>query len=84
MAEEEKPECFGDPDEVCPIGPEGFPEPQQKCLTCNHLKPCLRAAWTRRHPTENLSHDFEEDGAISKITKFCRRWSRRKLGQSGN
>jgi len=84
MAEEKLPECFGDPDEVCPIGAEGFPEPQQKCLNCGHLKPCLRAAWTKRHPKEDFSYNFEENGAISKITKFCRRWSRLKFEQSEN
>ncbi len=78
------PECFGDPDEVSPLGKEGFPEPQQKCLVCRHLKPCLRAAWAKRHPADDTKFTVDENRTITKITRFCKRWSRLKLDQSGH
>lgn len=82
MAKDNTPECFGDPDTVSPIGKEGFPEPQEKCLACTHLKPCLKAAWTKRHPAEDYKFSFEENSTITRISRFCKRWSRLKLEQS--
>ncbi len=84
MSEENVPKCFGDPDEVSPLGPHGFPEPQKKCLGCSYLKPCLRQAWKKRHPKKEETYAFEEHEVFSKISNFYKRWSKRKLNRTSS
>lgn len=82
MSEDKFPDCYGLPEEVAPLGQHGFPEPQDKCIPCPHLKSCLRKAWLKRHPSEESKFPPEENEMVVKIGRFWRRWSRRKLRQT--
>lgn len=77
--ESERPQCFGDPKEVCPKDEEGIIQPQKTCLSCNFLKKCLQKALVK----EGIITDPEaRNRIVARTTGFLKRWSDRKLNQA--
>lgn len=74
---EGEPECFGDPQKVCPVDESGVMQPQTSCLGCGRLKPCLQEALRKRGV---ISRPLAETPAVSKMTNFLKRWSNQKMG----
>jgi hypothetical protein len=75
---ESHPQCFGDPERVCPKDEKGFFHPQEQCLPCNFLKPCLRAAMEK----QNLLPPPSTGAQVSAgLVTFFKRWSAQKLKQ---
>jgi len=66
--------CFGIPDLVCPRNEEGIIEPQPECVSCAHLKACLRKAVE----AQGLVRGRDPNSPTSRIAGFFKRWSRRK------
>ena len=64
----EHPECYGNPERVCPKDEEGIMQPQPGCISCGSLKPCLQTALQR--------------GGLSKVKGFFKRWSDQKLAHT--
>lgn len=76
LPHEAPPQCYADPELVCPKDERGMIEPQAECLACGYLKNCLREALARegliRPPLSGIP-------AVSKVSGFLKRWSDRKL-----
>ncbi len=70
------PSCFGDPAKVCPRDAGGIMQPQVSCLSCQHLKSCLRTALRQQGV---IAPSVLEAPAVSKVTGFFKRWSDQKL-----
>ncbi len=68
------PECFGDGERVCPEDEEGIMQPQQNCLPCPHLRPCVQTALHRRGKIRLV-----DAPATKKVAGFFKRWSENKL-----
>jgi len=73
---ESQPQCFGDPERVCPKDEEGFFHPQDRCLPCPFLKPCLRAALEKQNLLPPQSPGTQ---AGAGLVTFIKRWSAQKL-----
>jgi hypothetical protein len=70
----ERPECFGDGERVCPEDEDGVMQPEQACIPCPHLRPCLQLVLHRRGKIRLV------DKPVSgKVTGFFKRWSSQKL-----
>ena len=74
---ESYPECFGDGERVCPEDEEGVMQPQQNCLPCPHLRPCVQTALHRRGKLRLV-----DEPATSKVAGFFKRWSDNKLANA--
>lgn len=76
MATERRPWCFGYAERVLPRDEKGFVEPQEKCLRCPFVKECLQTVLKAKGilPTPIL-----ETPAVSKVSRFLKRWSDQKL-----
>lgn len=74
----ERPGCFGDGDKVCPVDEEGVIQPQSGCVPCAYLRACLQKVMGRRGKIRAV-----EQSPGSKVTGFLKRWSDRKLENSG-
>jgi hypothetical protein len=73
-----RPECFGNPDKVCPRDPDGFMDPQPFCMPCPEFKPCLQVA-LRKYGL--VSPPCRSQQITSGLIGFVKRWSDRKLTQ---
>jgi hypothetical protein len=73
----ECPECFGDPGKVCPVGTDGFIEPQKGCVGCRFLQRCLQLGLQARGKIR-LVEKLEPP----KVSGFLKRWSGQKLAGS--
>jgi hypothetical protein len=70
-----RPSCFGDPNRVCPKDDEGMIQPQEACVSCEFLRPCLQQALRK----EGLISDTTgQSHLVSRATQFLKRWSNRK------
>ncbi|MCK8600184.1 hypothetical protein [Desulfoferrobacter suflitae] len=76
----ERPECFGDPESVCPMDENGFMQPQTACINCDALKSCLQSALSKQGIIGSRS---KQSMAVAKMTGFLKRWSDQKLRSSG-
>lgn len=72
------PSCFGDPRQVCPRDETGIIQPQAHCLSCEHVKRCLRQALEQQGV---LSKPLAQAPVVSRISRFLKRWSDQKLGK---
>jgi hypothetical protein len=72
----ESPPCFGDPAHVCPMGEDGFIQPQATCLPCRFFKNCLQQALMA---VGLISGPSKQNPVVSKTTGFLKRWSNKKL-----
>ena len=70
----DRPACFGDGDRVCPEDEDGIMQPQQACIPCPHLRPCLQLVLHRRGKIRLVDKPVS-----TKVTGFFKRWSDRKL-----
>ena len=70
----EHPECFGDGERVCPEDEDGVMQPQQACIPCPHLRPCLQQVLHRRGKIRLVDNPVS-----TKVTGFFKRWSNQKL-----
>lgn len=77
--EQMRPECFGDPQQVCPVDENGIMQPQTQCLGCGVLKSCLQKALRNRGI---LPPPLTESPVVLKMTSFLRRWSDHKLNRN--
>jgi hypothetical protein len=73
----ERPECFGDGQRVCPEDEDGIMQPQQACIPCPHLRPCLQLVLHRRGKIRLV--DKVDKPVSTKVTGFFKRWSTQKL-----
>jgi hypothetical protein len=73
---ESPPECFGDPERVCPKDEAGFFHPQGQCLPCPFLKTCLRAALEKQ---DLLPPSSTGTRVGAGLVTFFKRWSAQKL-----
>lgn len=80
MASECRPDCFGQAERVCPRDDRGFIQPQPDCLGCEWVKACLQQAL---RATGVLPTPILERPAVSKLTRFFKRWSDQKLARVG-
>ncbi len=71
------PECFGDGEKVCPEDEEGIMQPQQNCLPCPHLRPCVQTALHRRGKIRLV-----DEPATTKVAGLFKRWSENKLANN--
>ena len=71
------PWCYGNPDEVCPTGSEGFIEPQEHCAGCKNVRECLQLALQAQGKLR-LVQSKESSG----VSGFLKRWSDKKLSES--
>ncbi len=74
----ELPECFADGDKVCPVDEEGIMQPRADCLPCPHLRPCIQLVMHRRGKIRLV-----EEAPSAKVAGFFKRWSDKKLADSG-
>lgn len=74
-----RPECFGNPDKVCPRDEDGYMEPQPFCMPCPVFKSCLQVA-LRKYGLVKAPCRGEQ--LTSGLIGFMRRWSDRKLTNS--
>ncbi len=74
-----KPECYGDPEKVCPIGERGVIEPNLECLSCAFIKRCLASALQKRGV---IATPFKETPVVKKTIGFISRWSKLKRHKS--
>ncbi len=72
------PSCFGSPAKVCPRDADGVVQPQVSCLSCQHLKLCLRTALRQQGV---IAPSVLETPAVSRVTGFFKRWSEQKQAQ---
>jgi|WetSurMetagenome_2_1015567.scaffolds.fasta_scaffold60434_1 hypothetical protein len=73
---ERHPWCFGYSERVCPRDEKGFIQPRQDCLECEFVKACLQKALKA---TGVLPTPILETPAVSRFTRFLKRWSDQKL-----
>ena len=75
--EDNKPECFGDLEQVFPMSGDGLRHSPEKCMDCNEKTQCLKTAITGGNQVtveeEKLDRAYKS-GAVS----FIERWSRKK------
>ena len=75
---DESPECFGNPEKVCPTGEEGFIVPQERCVGCRFLQRCLQLGLQARGVIRVV-----EEPEPPKVSGFLKRWSDQKIASSG-
>ncbi len=75
-----KPDCYGNPEKVCPIGEKGVIDPNLECLRCTFIKSCLTSALQKRGI---LATPVKEKPIIKKTVDFLNRWSRLKRKSAG-
>jgi hypothetical protein len=70
---EKRPDCYGDPEAVCPEDENGFIEPQRDCISCPRVTDCLKIALSKR------GFQIPEPEKPNRVVGFFKRWSDRKL-----
>jgi len=71
------PPCYGDIEQVFPMGSDGLRSSPDNCLRCAHKTSCLRQAM--QHPEGLRVRETSVDRAYrSGMMGFCERWSRKK------
>jgi len=75
-----RPECFGNPNKVCPRDSQGLMEPQPSCMPCPAFKSCLQVALCKYGL---VAPPPRSEQIASGLLGFVKRWSDKKLGQSG-
>ena len=74
----EKPECFGNLDQVFPMTTSGLRQTPEKCFEACPLKTdCLRQAMTTQQATQ-VEEEIIERGSKTGAINFFERWSRKK------
>jgi hypothetical protein len=73
-----RPECFGNPNKVCPRDELGFIDPQPFCMPCPVFKTCLQVA-LRKYGL--VAPPCRSEQVTSGLLGFVKRWSDRKLAQ---
>lgn len=73
--QDQRPECYGRPENVCPRDGEGIIQPQETCRGCPMLRPCLQQALR----TEGV---LGPPPVASKVSGFLKRWSDQKLSRT--
>jgi hypothetical protein len=76
---ESRPDCYGDPQTVCPVDENGVMQPQTACLACGFLKSCLQKALRKQGL---IPPSLREAPAVVKMSNFLKRWSDQKLSRS--
>jgi hypothetical protein len=74
----EHPECYGNPERVCPKDEDGIMQPQPGCISCQSLKPCLQTALQKG----GLLAPSAAAPVVSKVKGFFKRWSDQKLAHA--
>jgi hypothetical protein len=79
--QQNRPECYGNAQHVCPRDEEGVMQPCVECLPCEFLKGCLQLALQKQGliPTPIL-----ETPVVSRVSRFFKRWSDQKLASTKN
>ena len=72
------PPCYGNLEQVFPMGPEGLRQSPESCMPCCYKTECLRKAMAAKGGVavrEEMVDRAYESGALS----FLERWSRKKI-----
>lgn len=75
-----RPDCFGNPQKVCPRDRQGFMDPQPACMPCAVFKTCLQVA-LRKYGL--VAPPPRTEQVTSGLLGFVKRWSDRKLDRDG-
>ena len=69
--------CFGELNQVFPMGREGLREVTSSCFGCSELKACLEAALSTRQGLELRIEALDRGGPVG-IVGRVKHWSERK------
>lgn len=72
-----RPACFGDLDQVFPMGDKGLRRCPSHCLACAHKTPCLKIALEGENRLLLADEKVDRSYHSGNIT-FLQRWSRKK------
>jgi hypothetical protein len=85
---DDRPSCFGIPEECMPRDENGIIQPQEACRLCDHLRECLQTAIAASGGVKKMkshSHSESDESAESEksedpggIVGAFLRWSERK------
>jgi hypothetical protein len=73
----ERPYCFGELENVFPLGEEGLRASPERCFPCVHKTECLRTAMQGAEGIK-VKQEFVDRAYGSKTIGFFDRWSRKK------
>lgn len=71
------PPCYGDLQNVFPMGPEGLRQTPESCMPCYYKTDCLRKAMTDSGGIA-VREEMVDRAYASGMVGFFERWSRKK------
>lgn len=75
----DKPECFGQLDQVFPMTKSGLRESPDRCMrTCIFKTECLRTALRKDPESPKMMEDKVDEAYDSGLVTFLERWSKKK------
>ena len=75
--EDNKPECFGDLEQVFPLCTDGLRHSPEKCMACSEKTQCLRTAIAGENQVVMEEEKLDRAYKSGKVS-FIERWSKKK------
>ena len=74
---ENRPECFGDLEQVFPMGENGLRQSPEGCMACANKTECLKTAVSREGGLKVREEKVDRAWQSGRIS-FFQRWARKK------
>ena len=75
--ENNRPECFGDIEQVFPLAEDGLRHSPEKCLACDEKTVCLKTAIAGKNRVQFEEEKLDRAYKAGNVS-FLQRWSKKK------